>query len=137
LTIRAGRLCGFFAPVALLHSGAALPADALVVQCTIDSYRSSYAPRPDTFTIQVDLDAGFITTYYGTMPLKMTRRVLRGVGVVSDGWHGSVAIHRNTGRLEAGTDKVDGRKYSYVDLKGTCILPVELQGAGYKSPSGS
>jgi hypothetical protein len=105
----------------------------LVVQCTIGSYRSSYAPRPDSFTIQVDLDEGTITTYYGTMPLKQTRRMLRGVGSMVDGWHGSVVIDRNTGRLEAGTDKIEGRKYSYVDLRGTCILPPELRGQGYRS----
>ena len=93
---------------------------------------SGSAPRPETFTVQVDLDANTLITYYGTLPLKMKRRELRGVGTVDGGWQASVSIDRRNGRLEAGTDKVDGRKYSYVDLKGRCILPPELQAAGYR-----
>jgi len=111
-------------------------AQVITVQCTIDSYRSSYAPRPDLFTIQVDIDEGIIVTYYGTLPLKMTRRELRGVGGVEGGWQASLSINRRTGRFEAGTDRVEGRKYDYVALKGACILPPELQGAGYK-PAGA
>jgi len=122
--------------LALLAAHPARAAQIFAVQCTIDSYRSSYAPRPDSFTIQVDLEAGVIITYYGTMPLKTTRRELRGVGAVTDGWQASVAINRRTGRFQAGTDRIDGRKYSYVDLKGACILPPELQGAGYKTSGG-
>jgi len=106
------------------------------VQCTIDSYRSSYAPRPELFTVQVDVDEGIIVTYYGILPLKVTRRELRGVSSLPGGWQASVSINRRTGRFEAGTDRMEGRKYSYVAVKGTCILPPELQGAGYKSSGG-
>jgi len=118
-----------------VHPGASA-AQVAAVQCTIDSYRSSYAPRPELFTIQVDTDEGVIVTFYGTLPLKMTRRELRGVGNVEGGWQASVTINRRTGRFEAGTDRMEGRKYSYVALKGTCILPPELQGAGYKPAGG-
>lgn len=133
---RRDRVVLLLSMLAALAETPAKSADLIAVQCTIDSYRSSYAPRPDSFTIQVDLDARTITTYYGTLPLKQTRGMLRGVGAVAGGWQSSVVINRNTGRLEAGTDKVEGRKYSYVDLKGVCILPPELQGAGYRSPGG-
>jgi len=119
---------------AMLYSGPAAPADALVVQCTVDSFRSSFSTRPDVFAIQVDLEARTITTYYGTLPLKMTRRELRGAGGVSPGWQGSVVIDRRTGAMRAGTDKVEGRKYSFADLKGTCILPAELQAHARGSP---
>jgi hypothetical protein len=132
--MRARVISGLFG---LLAAQSALAAQIVAVQCTIDSYRSSYAPRPDSFTIQVDIEAGVIVTYYGTLPLKMTRKELRGVGSVSDGWHASVAINRRTGRFEAGTDRVDGRKYSYIDLKGACILPPEFQAAGYRAPGGT
>src|SRR5512139_1539433 len=127
LKVLARRFAGPFAWVAMLYSGTAAPADAIVVQCTVDSFRSSFSTRPDVFSIQVDLEARTITTYYGTLPLKMTRRELRGAGNVSPGWQASVVIDRRTGVMRAGADKVDGRKYSYADLKGTCILPAELQ----------
>lgn len=129
---------GFVAGLPLLlavQSGAAV-AQVAAVQCTIDSYRSSYAPRPELFTIQVDTEAGVIVTYYGVLPLKMTHRELRGVGNAQGGWQASVTINRRTGRFEAGTDRMEGRKYSYVALKGTCILPPELQGAGYRASGG-
>jgi hypothetical protein len=106
------------------------------VQCTIDSYRSSYAPRPELFMVQLDVDEGIIVTYYGILPLKVTRRELRGVASLPGGWQASVSINRRTGRFEAGTDRMEGRKYSYVAVKGSCILPPELQGAGYKSSGG-
>ena len=121
----AGRL---FAMLALFHCSASA-ADVIVVQCTVDSFRSSFSPRPELFILQVDLEARSITTNFGTMPLKMTRKEIRGAGTVSGGWQTNVTINRNTGRLGAGVDKIDGRKYSYAELKGTCILPNELQGA--------
>jgi hypothetical protein len=119
-----GRL---FVLLVFFHCSASA-ADVIVVQCTVDSFRSSFSPRPDLFTLQVDLEARSITNF-GTMPLKMTRREIRGAGTASGGWQTNVTINRNTGRLGAGVDKIDGRKYSYADLKGTCILPIELQGA--------
>ncbi len=118
------------------RGGASCLAALLAVQCTIDSYRSSYADQPDSFTIQVDLDATTISTFYGTMPLTLTRKSIRGVGKVDGGWQSSVIIDRRSGHFEAGTDRVEGRKYSYVEVKGTCILPPELQGPGYRSPTG-
>jgi hypothetical protein len=130
---RIGRLLALLAAV----NSVSAVADVLAVQCTVDSYRSSFSPRPDLFTIQVDIEARAITTNYGTMSLKMTRRELRGAGGVSGGWQSNVSIDRNTGRLAAGVDKIDGRKYSYADLKGTCILPPELQGEKYKSSTGA
>lgn len=130
----AGFIAGSFLLLAV-PSGASA-AQLLAVQCTIDSYRSSYAPRPELFTIQVDTDEGVIVTYYGTLPLKITRGELRGVGAVEGGWQASVRVNRRTGRFEAGTDRIEGRKYSYAAVKGTCILPPELQGAGYR-PSGA
>lgn len=126
--MRVGAIAGLLALPAAQSSAAAV----IAVQCTIDSYRSSYAPRPDSFTIQVDTDAGVMVTYYGTLPLKTTRRELRAVGSVSGGWQASVVINRRTARFEAGTDRVEGRKYSYAAMKGACILPPELRGAGYR-----
>jgi hypothetical protein len=121
--------------MAALCFSAAASADVVAVQCTIDEYRSSFAPRPDSFTILVDTEARTVSTYYGQMPLKMTRKQLVGGGPVSDGWRSNVVIDRNTGRLSAGTDKVDGRKHSYTDLRGTCILPPALQGPKYQAPA--
>jgi hypothetical protein len=123
----------WLALMAFAYSAAA-SADVIVVQCTIDTYRTSFASRPDIFVIQVDLEARAITTYYGTTRLKMTKRQIGGVGRMPGGWQTSVTIDRNTGRLAAASDRIDGRKYSFVDLKGTCILPQELQGAGPGRP---
>lgn len=114
---------------------AAASADVIAVQCTIDQYKSSFAPRPGLFTVMVDLQMRTMVTYYGEMPLKMTRRELHGAATVADGWQINVAIDRNTGKFVAGTDKIDGRKYSYTVLKGLCILPQALQGSKYKSPA--
>jgi len=111
---------------------AAASADVIVVQCTIDKYRTSFASRPDIFVVQVDLEERVITTYYGTTPLKMTKKEVRGVGGMPGGWQTSVTIDRDTGKLAAVVDKIEGRKYSYADLKGSCILPQELQGAKFK-----
>ncbi len=91
----------------------------------------------DTFTILVDTDSRTVTTYYGAMQLRMTRKELLGASPVEDGWHSSVTIDRNTGKLAAGTDKVDGRKYSHTELKGMCILPQALQGPKYKALAAS
>ena len=113
----------------------AATADAIAVQCAISQYSSSFAPRPDTFTILVDADARTIATYYGAMQLRMTRKELVGISPVSDGWHSNVVIDRNTGKFTAGTDKIDGRKYSHTELRGVCILPEGLQGAKYKAPA--
>lgn len=110
-------------------------ADAIAVQCTVDSYSSSYAPRPDSFVIMVDTDARTVATYYGSVPMKITRKVIRGAARVEDGWQSNVEIDRNTGKFEAGTDKVDGRKHSYAMVKGKCILPAELQGPRYGAPA--
>jgi hypothetical protein len=126
----------YLLPVLSALAANASAAQVIAVQCTIDSYRSSYAARPDLFTLQVDIDEGVIVTYYGTLPLKLTRREVRGVGSMPGGWQASLTINRRTGRFEAGTDRAQGRKYDYVALKGTCILPPELQGAGYK-PAGA
>jgi hypothetical protein len=134
LNYRAAGLCGLLALSGLWFSAAA-SADAIVVQCTINQYSSSFAPRPDTFTILVDTDARTIATYYGTMQLRMTRKELLGTSAVSDGWHSNVAIDRNTGKFAAGTDKIDGRKYSHTELRGLCILPEALQGSKYKAPA--
>jgi hypothetical protein len=117
-------------------SGAAT-ADVSYVQCTIDAYRSSFAPRPDLFVIQVDLDAGVMVTNYGEMPLKATHRELRGVAHVDAGWQTSVTIDRDTGRMVASVDKMAGRKYLYAGLKGACILPPGLRGSRYPPPTGS
>ena len=114
---------------------AAASADAIAVQCIINQYSSSFATRPDTFTILVDADARTVSTYYGTMQLRMTRKELLGVSPALDGWHSSVAIDRNSGKFAASTDKIDGRKYSHTELKGVCILPEALQGSKYKSPA--
>jgi hypothetical protein len=114
---------------------AAASADIVAVQCTIDEYRSSFAPRPDSFTILVDTEARTVSTYYGEMPLKMTRKQLVGGGPASDGWRSNVVIDRNTGRLSAGTDKVDGRKHAYTVLTGMCILPPALRGSKYPAPA--
>lgn len=128
-------ITGLCATVALCFSNAAL-ADAIAVQCTIDSYSSSYAPRPDSFVIMVDADARTVTTYYGAVSLKITRKRILGAGPVEDGWQSNVEIDRNTGKFEASTDKVDGRKHLYVVLKGVCILPASLQGPKYTAPAG-
>lgn len=113
---------------------AAASADVVAVQCTIDQYKSSFASRPGLFTIMVDLEMRTMATYYGEMPLKISRNELRGVGIVSDGWKSNVSIDRNSGKLAAGTDRIEGRKYSYTVLKGMCILPPALQGPKYKTP---
>ena len=110
-------------------------ADVAAVQCTVDSYTSSYAPRPDSFIILVDTDARTVTTYYGAVPLKITRKRILGAGPVEDGWQSNVEIDRNTGKFEAGTDKVEGRKHSFAVLKGMCILPPDLQGPRYRAPA--
>jgi hypothetical protein len=106
---------------------AAAMAEAIAVQCAIDQYRSSFAPRPDSFTILVDTEAGSVTTYFGTMPLKLKRREFYGAAPAPDGWQTHVAINRNTGRLVAGTDKLEGRKHHYTELTGLCILPQSLK----------
>lgn len=116
---------------------AAASADAIAVQCTISQYSSSFASRPDTFTILVDTDARTVATYYGTMQLRMTRKELFGISSVADGWHSNVSINRNTGKFAAGTDKIDGRKYSHTELRGVCLLPEALQGSKYKPPAAS
>ena len=117
-------------------SGAAT-ADVSYVQCTVDAYRSSFAPRPDLFVVQVDLEASVMVTNYGSMRLKSTRRELRGVALVDAGWQTSVSIDRNSGRVLASVDKLEGRKYSYAGLKGKCILPFGLRGSRYVPPAGS
>jgi hypothetical protein len=117
-------------------SGAA-SADVSYVQCTIDTYRSSFAPRPELFVIQVDLEAGVMVTNYGSMQMKTTRRELRGVARVDEGWQTSVSIDRNSGRVTASVDKMEGRKYLYAGLKGTCILPPGLRGSRYVPPAGT
>jgi hypothetical protein len=134
LNFRAARCCGLLALAGLSFSAAA-SADAIAVQCTISQYSSSFAPRPDTFTILVDTDARTVATYYGTMQLRITRKELLGTSAVSDGWHSNVTIDRNTGKFAAGTDKIDGRKYSHTELRGLCILPEGLQGSKYRAPA--
>lgn len=114
----------------------AASADAISVQCAVDKYRSSFSPRPEVIVVQVDLDARTITSYYGTTPLKMTNKELRGVARVDGGWQTSIVIDRNSGRVVAGVDKVERWKYSYAELKGMCILPIDLRGAKYRSPLG-
>jgi hypothetical protein len=132
---RLRRSIGLLASAAALVTAAAM-AEPIPVQCTIDTYSSSFAPRPDSFTVLVDTQARTVSTYYGQMSLKVTRRQLLGGGPVSDGWQSNVVIDRNTGRLDAGTDKVEGRKHFYTVLKGVCILPQGLQGPKYKAPTG-
>jgi len=119
--------------LAAVGFSAAASADVLAVQCIIDRYSSSFAPRPDLFTVLVDTDTHAVTTYYGQMPLKLTRKEILGAGPAADGWRNNVAINRNTGRFSAGTDKIEGRKHSYTELSGLCILPPALQGPKYKS----
>lgn len=129
-------VAGLFALVVLCAS-TAVSAEAVAVQCIIDQYSSSFAPRPDSFTVLVDVEGRTVTTYYGQMPLKVTHKELLGAGPVSDGWQSNVVINRNTGKFDAGTDKIDGRKHSYTVLKGLCILPPVLQGPKYKAPAAS
>jgi hypothetical protein len=69
--------------------------------------------------------------------IRMTSKALLGASPVSEGWHSSVAIDRNTGKFAAGTDKIDGRKYSHTELKGVCILPEALQGSKFKPAAAS
>lgn len=133
MKVHAARAAWLMAMLAAGHCGAAMPADTIIVQCTVDKFRSSFASRLDIFTIQVDLDAKVATTYYGTVPIKLKRKELRGVGRVDDGWHSSLVVDRITGRLAANVDKVEHGKYSFAELQGNCILPPELQGAGYRA----
>jgi hypothetical protein len=130
----ADRAVWLFGLAALSFSSLA-SADAVAVPCTIDQFASSFAPRPDSFTILVDMEARTIATYYGQFSLKIKAKELRGAGPASDGWISNVVIDRNTGKFDAGTDKVNGRKHSYTVLKGMCILPLALQGPKYKAPS--
>jgi len=134
LNPRAAWAVSVFALAGVSFSAAA-SADAIAVQCVIKQYSSSFAPRPDTFTILVDTDAGSVATYYGTMPLRMTRKEIRGASAESEGWHSNVSIDRNSGKFTAGTDKIEGGKYSHTELKGVCILPEALQGAKYQAPA--
>jgi len=127
---------GFCAALAAGFSATA-SADVIAIQCTIDDYRSSFAPRPDSFMVLVDTQARTVTTYYGMIPLRITRRELLGAGPGSEGWQSNLEINRNTGKLKAGTDKVDGRKYSFTVLSGMCILPESLRGPKYKASTDS
>jgi hypothetical protein len=106
-------------------------ADAIAVQCTVEKYASSFAPRPGSFTILVDVEARSVNTYFGAMRLTLKRREIYGGGPVGDGWQSRVSIDRNTGRFSAGADKLAGRKHSFAELSGMCILPPALQGSRY------
>jgi hypothetical protein len=107
-------------------------AEVIVVQCVVEEYRTTFGSRPDSFIVQVDLEARAITTNFGTTSLKTTRRMLRGTGNPSGGWQTSISIDRNTGRLEAGIDRMEGLKHSFAEVKGICVLPEVLQGARYR-----
>lgn len=130
--MKGARLAAGFVMLVAATTAVAAGDGVIAVQCAVEGYRSSYAPRPETFVVQVDLDSKRLVTYYGSLPLKLGRREIRGVGMVDGGWTASVILDRRTGRLQAGTNRIDGRKYSYAEIRGSCILPPALQGAGYK-----
>jgi hypothetical protein len=123
LKVHTTGIVNLVAMLAGVHCGIAKSAELVVVQCVVDKFRSSYAPRQDVFAMQFDMDARTVATSYGTASFKTTRREVRAVAQVWAGWQFNLNIDRRTGAFVALTDKVEHGKYSYAEAKGTCILP--------------